>query len=92
MTTATIPAIEMDEPAPVFAVESRETALATLRRIGHSAGQRVDEYKAGHYSVFVPGRLALLVDEPSACAWLCTTTVDGRLATLEASAVWGGER
>lgn len=91
MTTAAVIPVDVDEddPAPIYGpCESRETALAQLRIIAASCGARVDEYRAGYYTAFVPGRLALLVDDPSGCAWLCTVALNGRLATLEASAVW----
>lgn len=74
--------------APVFAVTTRATALETLRRIGRADGYTVDEYRAGAYSAFIPGRLALLFDDGSCNAWLCRVSGRGRLVGVEAAATW----
>ena len=78
--------------APVFACDSRRAALEALRRIGRADGYAVDEYRAGAYTVFVPGRLALLYDDPSRNAWLCRVSAQGRLVGVEAAATWGDGR
>lgn len=93
MRPETIPVVQADDdPAPVFAVESRETAFATLTRIAHSTGATLDTTPAGHYTRFIPGWLHLLYDDVSRRAWLCDATMDGRLATVVAEVVWGMPR
>lgn len=70
---------------PIFRAASRDAGLILLRRI---AGGRCDECRAGVYTRFLPP-LAIVYDEPTGCAWLCSVSLDGRLATVEATAVWG---
>ena len=72
----------------VYTVESKSTAIATLDRGARAAGWRTAEYRAGHYTRFVPGKLPIVVDERAGWAALCTVTADGRLGTVEDVAVW----
>lgn len=69
---------------PIFTVRDESAAIALLERI---AGGRCDVSRAGRYTVFPPP-LAIVYDPPTCVAWLCSVSVDGRLATVEATAVW----
>lgn len=70
----------------LLATDTRETAIETLRRGAHSSGYRVEEYRAGRNTVFLPGKLALIVS--AGWAALCTVDSFGRLAAVNDVAVW----
>jgi len=79
---------ELHEDAVYFCYAHRYTALQRLTQIGLAAAVEVEFYRAGFYTRFVPGKPALLCDEIAQWAALCTVSVDGRLATIDAVAVW----
>ena len=78
----------VDDATSTYPCDTRETALDTLGRIARSTGARLDVTRAGVYTAFVPGWLHILYDLGSRTAWLCDTTIDGRLATVQAVATW----
>lgn len=93
MTTIDLaPALDMAEPAPRFTCADRDIAMDTLRRIARSTGVAPDECRRGAFTRYVPGKLVIIYDDPDRSARLYSTTVDGRLAALEAVASWDAER
>lgn len=74
---------EPDE-APGYRCVTNAQAYDAMRRI--ASGKPMDPYAAGNYTVFVPGRLALV----HGADWmaLCTVSERGRLATIAAYATW----
>ncbi len=97
MTTTTAPfiatvaaflGVRPGETPLLYETDTRETAIDTLRRGAHSGGYSVEEYRAGRSTVFLPGKLALIIGDGWAA--LCTVTSWGRLAAVNDVAVWEG--
>lgn len=84
MTTYAL-AIPTATDEPMFATQTRAAALNTLQRIAQGSA---DVSRAGVYTRFVPP-LTIVYDDPTQVAWLFSISVDGRPATIEATAVWG---
>jgi hypothetical protein len=86
-------AVEAGAVAPadtlLYSTDTRATARETLLRGAVGAGYEVEEYPAHKYTVFIPGKLALIYDDAARWMAICTVSSLGRLVAVNDVAVWG---